>query len=74
MNSISINYVLKWRLKYDHKYQWSVCGKLFNVKTGRQKKKSFNNGSIGYWMGRNFITLKNLRKDLELIPKEKVPF
>lgn len=62
MNSISIKYVLKWCLKYDHKYQWSICG------------KSFNNGSIGYWIGRNFIILKNLRKYLELIPKEKTPF
>jgi hypothetical protein len=74
MNSISVTYALKWRLRYNHKYQWSVCGKLFNVNTGKEKKKSFNNGSIGYWINRSFITLKNLRKELELIPKEKCPF
>lgn len=74
MNTISIKYTLKWRLKTDHKYQWSICGKLFNVQRGRMKKKVVNGGSIGYWIGTEFITLDNLRKQLELIPREKKPF
>ncbi len=74
MNSISIRYTLKWRLKNDHKYQWSKCGKLFNVQRGRLKKKVVNGGSIGYWIGKEFYTLNNLRNNLELIPKYKLPF
>lgn len=74
MNSISISYALKWRLKFDHKYQWSECGKLFNLCRGRMKKKVLNGGSIGYWIGRDFYTLHDLRKELELIPKEDLPF
>lgn len=68
------NYTLKWRLKTDHKYQWSECGKLFNVQRNKIKKKVVNGGSIGYWIGESFFTLDKLRSDLELIPKEKLPF
>jgi hypothetical protein len=73
MNTISVNYHLKWQLKTDTKYKWSVCGKLFNTQTGRMKKKVLNGSSIGYWIGRDFITLDNLRKDLQLIPKQSIP-
>jgi len=74
MNSISINYSLKWRLKDHHNYQWSECGKLFNTKTGRILKKTLVGYSSGYWIGKKFITLNNLRDQLELIPKIKTPF
>jgi hypothetical protein len=74
MNTISVNYRLKWELKTDTKYKWSVCGKLFNTQTGRMKKKVLNGNSIGYWIGRDFITLDNLRKDLQLISKQNCPF
>lgn len=39
MNTITVNYTLKWRLKSDNKYQWSTCGKLFNVQRNKMKKK-----------------------------------
>ena len=74
MDTISIRYRLKWQLKTDTKYKWSECGKLFNTQTGRIKKKALNGSNIGYWIGREFITLDKLRKELELIPKEKCPF
>lgn len=75
MNTVSVNYNLKWRLKFDHKYQWTECGKLFNVQRGRIKRKVLNGSSIGYWIGVKFYTLTNLRKELELIPKEvELPF
>lgn len=76
MNLISVNYSLKWRLKFDHKYQWSKCGKLFNVQRGTMKKKVLNGSSIGYWIGRKFYTLTALRKQLEIIPTHhtQIPF
>lgn len=74
MNKISISYALKWWLKTDHKYQWSECGKLFNVQRNTMKKKVVNGGSVGYWIGSTFFTLDKLRSDLELIPKVKLPF
>jgi hypothetical protein len=74
LETISIRYALKWRVKFAHKYQWSECGKLFNVSRSRMKRKVVNGGSIGYWIGRKFYTLPELRKHLELIPREKLPF
>jgi hypothetical protein len=41
MQTISVNYTLKWQCKFDNKYQWSECGKLFNANTGRLKKKVY---------------------------------
>ena len=74
MNKISITYTLKWQIKDNPKYQWSECGKLFNVSRGKMLKKTVNGNCAGYWIGRKFITLNNLRKEIELIPKEYCPF
>ncbi len=74
-NTITVTYNLKWRLKNDHRYQWSECGKLFNVCRGKIKRKVLNGNSVGYWIGRDFVTLNKLRNQLELIPKkEYCPF
>ncbi len=74
MNRISISYTLKWQCKFAHHYKWSKCGKLFNVKTGNQIKKTLNGGSIGYWIGCKFYTINKLRQQVELIQKETCPF
>lgn len=74
MNYISINYILEYRLINNHNYQWTKCGKCFNVKTGRKLKQCYNSGSIGYYIKGKFKTLTYLRSQLERIPKEKAPF
>ena len=75
MNSVSITYELKWQYKKLTYYKWTNCGKLINTKTGRKIKKTVNGRSIGYWIKGGFVTLNNLRKELELIPKkEYCPF
>ena len=74
MNSISVNYELKWQIRNNEKYRWSTCKKLFNVKTGRQIKKTLNCRSVGYWIDRNFVTLSKLKFELEIIPKQQTPF
>jgi hypothetical protein len=74
MNRISVNYSLKWQLKTDYKYQWSECGKLFNVKTGREVKKTLNGGSKGYWINCKFVTLEKLKSEIKLIEKLTTPF
>ena len=75
MNSISITYNLKWQYKKLTYYKWTTCGKLINTQTGRKIKKTVNGRSIGYWIKGSFVTLNNLRKELELIPKkEHCPF
>jgi hypothetical protein len=74
MQTISVSYDLKWQIINKEKYKWSTCKKLFNTQTGRQIKKTMNCRSIGYWIGKEFITLNNLRNQLELIPTIKTPF
>jgi len=74
MNTISVSYTLKWQVKFAPEYKWTSCKRLFNAKTGREIKKTICGGSIGYWIRREFFTLKELSKKVELIPKTKNPF
>ena len=72
-NIISIKYSLKWQFKELPFYQMTDNGILFNCRTGRIKKQCVNGGSYGFWIGRNFITSKELRKKLEKIPNINCP-
>lgn len=74
MQTISVNYSLKWQLKNLSHYKISACGRMFNCKTGKLLKRTVNGSSIGYWISREFITLKELRTQIELIPKQISPF
>jgi len=74
MNSISVNYTLKFELSTSTNYQWTSCGKCFNVKTGRQIKQVYNNGSIGYSINGRFKSLKYLRPLLVRIKVTNYPF
>jgi hypothetical protein len=74
MNIISVTYTLKYRLKFANHYQWSDDKNCFNAKTGRRIKQVYNNGCIGYSINGKFYSIKYLRTQLELIPKEYYPF
>ena len=76
MNSISISYTLKWQFKELPHIKISTCKKVFNTKTGRQKKMCVNGGSIGYWLtAKRFVVKKDLNLYIEKIPTyQKTPF
>jgi hypothetical protein len=74
MNSISVTYTLKFELSFAPNYQWTSCGKCFNVKTGREIKQVYNNGCIGYSINGKFKSLKYLRSNLVKIVKLDCPF
>lgn len=74
MNSISVNYILKFELSFAPQYKWTSCGKCFNVKTGRQIKQVYNNGCIGYSINGKFKSLKKLRTQLVKIKEVNIPF
>lgn len=74
MNTISVNYTLKYQLSFAVNYQWTDSGICFNVKTGRKIKQVYNNGCIGYSIKGKFHSLKYLRTKLELITKIEIPF
>ena len=71
---IKVNYVVKWRLKTNHNYVWTTCKRLINLKTGREIRRTIKGLTAGYWVGKNFIKFDILRTQIELIPKEKLPF
>lgn len=65
---------LRWQIVGNDKYKWSECKKLINTNTGKEIKKTINGGSVGYWIGKEFISLNRLKEKIELIPKSNCPF
>jgi hypothetical protein len=74
MNTISVRYDLKWQVKETPEYQVTPCGKMFNVKTGRQIKLTLNNRCAGFWIKGKFVSLSKIRSSLIKIQTIKTPF
>lgn len=74
MNTISVNYTIKYELDFAPNYKWTDCKKCFNVKTGRQIRQTYVSGSIGYCINGKFYSLKKLRPHLIKIKEEDCPF
>lgn len=77
MNRISVSYPLIYQFKQSPNYKVTKCLKVFNCKTGRQLKKCYKDGSLGYWLftnkGKVFAKIGD-KKLLELIPRTQTPF
>ena len=74
MESINYTIEIKWRIKgYDH-YGFGEDDALYNLRTNRKLKQSLNGGSIGYWFGKKFKTLRSLRPLLYKPIKVYCPF
>jgi len=63
-----------WQLDFAPNYNWTKCRKLINTKTMREIKKTVNGYSVGYWINKQFWTLRNIQKHLVKIEKTKCPF
>lgn len=70
--TISTTYTLKWYI--NDTYKVSTCGNVFNTKRGIKIKRVLNGGSVGYWIGKDFVTLKELRSRLKKIEDIEIPF
>lgn len=64
--TISTTYTLKWVIKDYPNYMVTDKGIVINLLTNRILKRVVNGGSKGYWFGKDFITLNDLRKLLVL--------
>lgn len=64
---IEVIYRVKWRLKDKPHYMWTECKKLINGKTGREIKRTIKGAQAGYWIGKEFIKLNDLKNRIELI-------
>ena len=74
MQTISINYTLKYHINFADEYKFTTSKICINSKTGRIIKKVFNNGCIGYSIRGKFYSLKYLRNHIEKIKVQEVPF
>jgi hypothetical protein len=72
--NVQVNFTAKWQLKGNEKYRWTTCRRLINCQTGRIINKSIKGSQVGYWIGKEFIKLSDLKSRIELIPKQKTPF
>lgn len=72
--TISTNYYLKWNLKGLPDYSISQCGLLINTKKGKIVKKVLNGGNLGFWIKKEFYTLKQINSLCELIKSSDCPF
>ena len=62
--TIEIKIKIKWVIKDKPWYAFGEDRHLYNLRTNRRLKQCYNAGSIGYWFGKKFVTLKALKKDL----------
>lgn len=75
MQTISIQYSLKWEFKDYPNYKITSCRKVVNCKTGKIKKQCLNGGSIGYWIGKTFIPKSKLNEQIIIIKQDiQIPF
>jgi hypothetical protein len=74
MNSLSITYALKFRIKFAPDYLFTTCNKLINSKRGKEVKKVIQGRCLGYNINGRFISLTKLREQLEVISNDEIPF
>ena len=72
--TISKTYKLKWQITGYENYKVSPCGKIFNVKSGKEIKRTLNGSTVGFWIKDKFFTLEKLRKLLIKIEYSDCPF
>ena len=71
---ITVNYIAKWRLKTNHDIVFTKCGKCYNLSSHKFINQILKGSTIGYVICGKFASLKQLRTNLEPMPKEKTPF
>ncbi len=64
--AISTTYTLKWVINGYPNYMVTDKGVVINMFTNRILKRVVNGGSKGYWFGKEFIIIADLRKLLVL--------
>jgi hypothetical protein len=69
--TIQVSYIAKWHIKNNENYKFTICKKLINCKIGKEVlKTTFGNGKeFGYYINGKFIKYSELKKMIELIPK-----
>jgi len=69
--TIELTYCIKGVPEY---YMFGKDKHLHNIKTGRKLKQCYNNGSIGFWINKSFISIKNIKNNNLLYKPVKEKF
>ncbi len=74
MLTISATYTLKYEIDFANHYKFDNRKQRWNMRSGRQIKKVYCGGSLGYCICGKFYSLTYLRKHLVKIKTEILPF
>lgn len=74
MPTISVTYTLKYEVDFANHYKFDDRKQCWNTRSGRQIKKVYCGGSLGYCINGKFHSLTYLRKHLVKIKHEQLPF
>ncbi len=74
MQTITATYILKYAIDFADYYKFDERGQCWNMRSGRQIKKVYCGGSLGYCINGKFHSLTYLRKHLVKIKNEQLPF
>lgn len=74
MQTITITYALKWQLDFAPHVCFTQKGECFNVKLGRQLKRSYRGVNVGFWIGNTFYPLPTLRQHLVKTGRNKTTY
>lgn len=69
--NVQVNFKVYWQFKELNYYKVTKCKKIINCRTGTILKQCVKGGSIGYYIGNDFIKRKDLNNNIELIPKKE---
>lgn len=72
MKTVLVQYQLVWQFKSATHYKMTRCRKVINCKSGRIVKCVLNGGSIGWWIGKDFIAKSKVNEKVEIIPKKDI--
>lgn len=65
---------IKWIISGFDQYGFGCDKHLYNLKTGKRLRQSYNSRSIGYWLGKKFYSLNKLKPLLKKVDKTSCPF
>lgn len=65
---------LVWEYKDDLKYKFDRSGNCYNIKSGKQLKRTLIGYTEGYCLKGKFKSLHQIRTKLQKIKKIEVPF
>lgn len=71
---LNITIKIIWYIKGYENYGFGNDKNLYNLKKGNKLKKVYNNRCIGYWFGKKFISLKQLKPLLYKPKLQTLPF